>query len=32
MIPLAKIETFVRELMELDAVAKRRGSLHYFSD
>jgi 2-dehydro-3-deoxyphosphooctonate aldolase (KDO 8-P synthase) len=32
MIPLAKLETFIRELMELDAVAKRRGSLHYFSD
>lgn len=32
MIPLAKLETFVRELMELDAVAKRRASLHYFSD
>lgn len=32
MIPLAQFETFVRELMEIDAVAKRRGSLHYFSD
>ena len=32
MIPLRLFETFARELMELDAVAKHRKSLHFFSE
>ncbi len=31
MIPMALLEPFVRELMELDQIAKRRSSLHHFA-
>jgi 2-dehydro-3-deoxyphosphooctonate aldolase (KDO 8-P synthase) len=32
MIPMKKLEAFVRELMDLDAIAKKRRSLHHFSE
>lgn len=32
MIPLHQLETFLSELMALDAIAKQRSSLHFFSD
>ncbi|MGB3456208.1 MAG: 3-deoxy-8-phosphooctulonate synthase [Litorimonas sp.] len=32
MIPLEQLETFLRELRDLDRVAKARKSLHFFSD
>ncbi|MBI1365939.1 MAG: 3-deoxy-8-phosphooctulonate synthase [Alphaproteobacteria bacterium] len=30
-IPMTKLEAFIRELMEIDAVAKKRGDLHGFA-